>query len=281
VKKKSGTALNVSTFRHVAQHSEHNIPHGEKGPAGEDPRQLADRIADERLLSEAASLPAALGRPAAPSPSSQRRWIVGTGATLTGVTLIGGLALIVAGIVEMISSGFGGLGLAAVILGVVLVATHWGWVHVAEATATALEGHRERVVLEGRERWLLAIEPYARYEVSTDVNDDGAITIVRRCHRPVPSGEGRFTFVGEVEHAETHPAEEPAAAVAERAEALRRLAALDTDRERQRYEAVVSERHTERLRREQERRRTEVSRAESEALSERINANLRDPPLEE
>ncbi len=264
----------------MAQHSERNVPPGKAAASGGDPLELAGRIADERLLSEAASLPAEIVRPSAPTASSQRRWIVGTGATLTGVTLIGGLALIVAGIVEMISNGVGGLGLAAAIVGLVLVATHWGWVHVAEATATALEGHRERDLLADRHRWLEAIEPYTRYEVSTEVGEYGAITITRRRHEPRPAGEGRFTFVTEIEQAETHSADEPGAAVAERAEALRRQAALDTDHERRRYEAVVSERQTEHLRREQEERARDASRAESQALSEGINANLRDPPFE-
>ncbi len=264
----------------MAQHSERNLPPADAGAPGGDPLELANRIADERLLSEAASLPAEIVRPSAPIASSQRRWIVGTGATLTGVTLIGGLALVVAGIVEMISNGFGGLGLAAAIVGIVLIATHWGWVHVAEATATALEGHRERDALVDRQRWLEAIEPYTRYEVSTDVGESGVITIVRRRHAPMPSGEGRFTFATEIEHAETHSADEPGAAVAERAEALRQQAALDTDRERRRYEEVISERQTEHLRREQEQSAKDASRAESQALSERINANLRDPPFE-
>jgi hypothetical protein len=265
----------------VAQHSEHNLPSGEAAASGGDSLELAGLIADEHLFSEAAPLPAEIVRPPAPTASSQRRWIVGAGATLTGVTLIGGLALVVAGIVEMVSSGFGGLGLAAAIVGIVLIATHWGWVHVAEATATALEGHRDRAALQVRQHWLEAIEPYTRFEVSTEVGESGVITIVRRRHEPVPSGEGRFTFVTKTENAETHSADEPGANVAERAEALRRQAALDTERERRRYEAIVSARQTERLRSEQERRANDASRAESQALSERINANLRDPPFEE
>ena len=265
----------------MARDFEHKAPPGGDRIPGSKPEELLGRIADERLLSEAAALPAAIGRPAPMVQSSQRRWIVGVGATLTGATLIGGLALIVVGVVASISSGFGGLALAAIIAGVVLVATHWGWVHVAEATATALEGHQERAALERRDRWLEAIEPYTRYEVTTHVADDGTITIVRRRLCPLPSAEGRFTFVAEVEHSETHAAGEPGAVVAERAEALRRQAALDTERERRRYEEVAGRRQTERLRAEQERRLREDSRAESQALSERINANLRDPPLGE
>src|SRR5262249_51839140 len=153
----------------------------------------------------------ALGRPAPIVPSERRRWIVGVGATLTGVTLVGGIALIVAAVVGIFASGFGALEIAALLVGVLLVATHSGWVHVAEFTAGALEGRQQRAVLERSGRWLAGIEPYTRYEISTQVAEDGAITIVRTRHRPLPSGEGRFTFVAEVEHSEVHSPDEPGA----------------------------------------------------------------------
>ncbi|HEY3946962.1 MAG TPA: hypothetical protein VGL78_17200 [Solirubrobacteraceae bacterium] len=274
---------NVSTFRHVAHNFERKGPPGgtqrEEHVAGAGPQEFLGRIADEHLLSEHSALPGAVARPAPILPNPRRRWIVGVGATLTGVTLVGGIALIVAALVGIIASGFGALEIAALAIGIVLVATHWGWVHVAELTAMTLEGRQERAALERTGRWLAAIEPYTRYEVSTHVGEDGAITIARTRHRPVPSGEGRFKFVAEVEHSEVHSGDEPGAVVAERAEALRRQAELDTDRERQGWAAVAGERETEQLRREQEERLKEALRAESQALSERINENLRDPPL--
>jgi hypothetical protein len=269
----------------VAHEFDHKAPPGgtqrQQPTAASQREQLLGRIADEHLLSEHSALPAALVRPGPILPNQRRRWIVGVGATLTGVTLVGGIALIVAALVGIIASGFGALEIAALAIGIVLVATHWGWVHVAEFTAMTLEGRQERAELERTGRWLAAIEPYTRYEVSTRVGEDGAITIVRRRHRPMPSGEGRFTFVAEMEHSEVHSADEPGAVVAERAEALRRQAALDTERERQRWNGVVGELETEQMRREQEERLKEALRAESQALSERINENLRDPPLEE
>lgn len=246
-----------------------------------DPEALVGRIADERLLAEGMALPAELARPAPIMPGQHRRWIVGLGATLTGVTLLGGLALIVVGIVATISSGFGALAAAAVIAGVVLVATHWGWVHVAEATAAGLEGRRDRTMLDRQRRWLSEIEPYTHYEISTRVGEGGEITIVRTRLRPLPSGEGRFRFVADVEHSEVHSADQPGAVVAERAEALRRQAGLDTERERRRFREAVGELETDEIRRQQEQRLREALRAESQALSERINANLRDPPVSE
>jgi hypothetical protein len=154
-------------------------------------------------------------------------------------------------------------------------------VHVAEWTASGLEGRRERAALDRREQWLLAIEPYTRYEVSTSVGEDGSITIVRTRHEPMPSREGRFTFAPRVEQTEVHSPDEPSATVAERAEALRRQAALDTEAERERFEQEAGKREAEHLRSEAEARLRAELRAESQALSERINANLRDPPLVE
>jgi hypothetical protein len=84
-----------------------------------------------------------------------------------------------------------------------------------------------------------------------------------------------------VEHTEVHSAEEPGAVVAERAEAVRRQAALDTEAARQEFERAAGDVEAERLRSESEQRVREALRAESQALSERINANLRDPPLTE
>jgi hypothetical protein len=246
-----------------------------------DASPLLGRIADERLLAEDSKLPMAVGRPAPIVPSSSRRWIVGLGATLTGATLLGGIALLVLGAATWSGNGFGALAAAALAAGAVLIATHWGWVHVAEATATGLEGRRERLALEQRRGWLSAIEPYTRYEVTTRVGEDGSITIVRTRYEPVPSGQGKFAFVGEVERGEVHSPEEPGAAVTERAEALRRQAALDTEEARRRFEEAAGEQELEQLRSEQEQRLKAALRAESQALSERINANLREPPLAE
>lgn len=246
-----------------------------------DTDSLLGRVADERLLAEQRLLPAAVGRPAPVERSSARRWIVGVGATLTGATLLAGIALLIVGVVSLIGNGVGVLGVAALVVGAALVATHWGWVHVAEWTASGLEGRQDRQALARREQWLLAIQPYTRYEVSTSVGEDGSITIVRTRHRPVPAGADRFTFETEIEHTEVHSPEEPGAAVAERAEALRRQAALDTDAERRRFEDAAGEQQVERLRAEAEERVKAALRAESQALSERINANLREPPLTE
>jgi hypothetical protein len=248
-----------------------------------DPAELLGRTAAEELLTDNRGLlPQAIGRaPAAPPPSPARRRIVGIGATLTGVTLLGGIALAVAGGIDAISSGLGALAVVAIVLGVVLVSTHWGWVHVAELTATAIEGRRDSDVDRRRQQWLLTIEPYTRYEVTTDVDADGSLTISTVRHRPVPSAPGHFTFLREVASSERHPGDAPAALIAGRAEELRRRAALQTERERARYEAAASAHQRVLMGRADEEERLRARRAASEALAQQINANLKDPPLTE
>jgi hypothetical protein len=237
---------------------------------------------DERLLGEDLSkLPAAVGRPESLPASSARRRIVGLGAALTGVSLIGGLALIVLGLAELIAGGSTAVIIAAFVLGIVLVSTHWGWVHVAELTANTAEARRNASLLERRRAWLRTITPYQRWEIGTSTDPDGSIAITTVCYRPVPHDERTFTFTREEVAREVHSGDEPAAAVTERAELLRRRAAADTARERERYEAVHDAYQEALLASGDEQERMAAVRAASEALSERINANLRDPPLTE
>lgn len=242
--------------------------------------ELLGRSPDEQLLGGDAPLPAAVGRPAPLPVSGRRGAIVGTGAAMTGITLIGGIALFAFGAIEALANG-SVFALVLMLIGLVLAGTHWGWVHVAEITANSVQGRESRPVLEGNRHWLAAIEPYTRYEVSTRVDDDGSISIVRRRYRPVPSGAANFTFVVESESEELHSADEPAAAVTERAELLRREAARDTERERERYEIAAEAYNDALLHADDESERVAARRAASAALSERINANLRDPPLVE
>jgi hypothetical protein len=246
------------------------------------PADFLGREPDERLLTDdLAQLPESVGAPEAIPPSPMRRKLVGIGATMTGVTLVGGLALLVLGLVEAFSSGSAAVTVAAFVIGIVLVITHWGWVHVAELTANNLEARQNSSVAQRRRVWLAGIEPYPRWEVSTSTGEDGSITIETLRYRPVLRGERGFTFVRDVAGREVHSGEEPAATVAERAELLRREAAADTERERERY-AIASEAYeTALLASANEQERLAAVRAASEALSERINSNLRDPPLTE
>lgn len=248
-----------------------------------DPADLLGRTAAADLLSdEQRLLPEAVGDPPPmPPPSPARRRVVVGGATLTGLTLIGGIALIVVGAIDAFSSGFSGLAVVAVILGIVLVSTHWGWVHVAAFSADSIDSHRAREAEAVRERWLETIEPYTRYEVSTNVEDDGALTIATVRYRPVPVGDEKFTFQRDVLNPERHPDDEPAAGIAERAEQLRREAALQTERERARFEQAADAQQRVLFGQESDEEQRRARRAASEALSHQINTNLRDPPLTE
>jgi hypothetical protein len=247
---------------------------------------LADLVGlapDERLLGEESDqLPASVGEPESmPPPSRARRRLVAIGATLTGVTLILGVVLAAFGAIDGFASGFGATSIAALLLGIVLVSTHWGWVHVAELSANNLDARRNASIIERRSGWLGGLEPYARWEVSASTGEDGSIAIVTVRYRPVASRAGKFTFVREEVGRELHSGDEPAAAVAERAELLRRQAAVDTGREHERYEAAHEADEQARLANADEEQRVAAVRAASEALSEQINTNLRDPPLVE
>jgi hypothetical protein len=247
-----------------------------------DPAELLGRTAaPEMLTGEEPALPEAVGRPVPIPPSRSRDKLVAAGATMTGLTLVGGIALIVAAIVDAISSGFGALALIALVVGIVFVATHWGWVHMAEFSANRVDDRRNSQALAGRENWLAGIEPYTRYEVITQAENDGSLTIATVRYRPVAAGQNEFTFVREVLDPEHHSDEEPAALITERAEHLRRQAALMTERERSRFQVVADAYQEALMAGADEQERLKARRAASEALSRQINTNLRDPPLME
>lgn len=250
---------------------------------GRDPAELVGCTADRSLLAaEGSQLPDAVGRPESTIPATRVRGrLVGVGAALTAISLLLGIALMLLGVIEFVSGGAGVLDVGALAVGAALAGTHWGWVHVAEATADSIEQRRNRDVLDRRSAWLEAIEPYTRHEVTTSVGEDGAISIVRVAYRPARSGTDGFTFRSEVTHREVHSGDEPSAVVVERAELLRRQAAADTQRERQRFEAAAGAYESSRLASSEDQQAQAVHRAASEALSERINSHLRDPPLTE
>jgi hypothetical protein len=236
---------------------------------------------DERLLSEPPDrLPTAIGHPPSLPVSAVRGRIVGLGVTLTGVTLVGGIALAIYGLITVLGAG-GAVGIVALVLGLLLAGTHWGWVHVAEATALGVERRASAPAVDQRQQWLRAIAPFTRYEIITTAEADGSIAIERVRYRPTRSGEHTFVFEREVELNEIHGGEEPAAVISERAELLRRQAATDTDRERQRFQERADEFERVALATYDDQERAEVRAAESRALSDQINANLREPPLVE
>jgi hypothetical protein len=223
----------------------------------------------------------AVGRPEPIPRSAARRNVVGAGATLTGLTLVGGIGLAIFGAVELLFNGGGVPALIALVVGVVLAATHWGWVHVAEVSALRLERRNNAGVVQRRQAWLEAIAPFIHYEVSTTAGDDGSISIERVRYQPVRSGDRTFVFERTVERAETHPADEPAAVVTERAELMRQDAATDTERERAAFQRRADTLDLATMAEGDDRERSREQAATARALSEQINANLREPPVTE
>lgn len=246
-----------------------------------DPAELIGREPDERLLhQDLLALPDSVGRPAALVAPPARRLITGAGAALTAVSLLAGIVLIGLGGISGLGAGLSSEAIVELVAGLALVATHWGWVHVSEFVAGALEERCTRETRAERRDWLLGIEPYARFSVQSESAADGSITIITQRHRPVPTGEHSFTFSREVITSEHHHGAEAGAEVAERAELLRREAAAATARERTRFESARNAAALSSLAREDEEQRRAALRAESEALSEQINANLRNEPLD-
>ena len=243
--------------------------------------ELVGRHPDPNLLSDAERLPTAVGHPEMVPAWPGRRRVVATGAALTAISLVVGILLLIVGVISAISGGFGLGQVVELVAGAGLVVTHWGWVHVAEITANGVENRRASEVVDRRTQWLEAIEPYTRYQVATAVRDDGSIEIVRTRFRAIPLGERGFTFERELVATEVHSGEEPAAAVTERAETVRREAALETEREREAYRVAADAYESALLERHDHESQIAARRAASEALSERINSNLREPPLVE
>jgi hypothetical protein len=245
-------------------------------------RQLIGLVADDGLLSQdPGSLPVAVGRPRAIPSRASRGRIVGVGVTLTTITLLGGALLAIVGAAELLFADGGAAAIVALVLGLLLASTHWGWAHVAEVTAEGLDRRGNAGIIDERQEWLRGIAPFTRYEVATTAADDGSITIERVRHRPVRRSDHTFAFERSTELREVHSADEPAAVISERAELLRRQAAADTERERERFQVEADAFERAALADSDDRERLQVQAATSRALSEQINANLREPPLVE
>ncbi len=58
--------------------------------------------------------------------------LVAAGSLLTGITLVGGAAMALYGGLQVLLNGGGAIDAVLAVVGLVLAATHWGWVHVAE-----------------------------------------------------------------------------------------------------------------------------------------------------
>jgi hypothetical protein len=175
----------------------------------------------------------------------------------------------------------GAFGVVVAVIGILLVATHWGWVHVAEYLGVAIDERARRTQDARRQDWLAAIQPYPRFSVCTVVLDDASTRIERVLHRPVLTGHNTFTFVCETEAEKTYDADAPAHLIAGSVEEMRREARIETDRIRDLWDAASSAYAAALSTADDDRQRLAAQRAAAIALSEHINQSLREPPLVE
>ena len=236
--------------------------------------------ADPRLLHEdLLNLPAAEQRHEPAVASRKHDRLVAAGSLLTGATLIGGAAVALYGGAELLFNSGGALDVVLVIIGIVLVATHWGWVHVAEYVGLMIDERHRREADERARQWLAGIQPYPRFGVSTSVLADASTQVDRVLYRPVLTAEHTFTFTRETDAERTFEADAPAELIASTVETMRRQARLDTDRLRGLWEAASSAYVAALRSAHDDEQVLAARRAAATALSEHINASLLEPPV--
>ncbi len=235
---------------------------------------------DRRLLDEdLVNLPdGEQGQEPAISTHRHDRLVAG-GSLLTGVTLIGGAAMTLYGGWQFLFRGGGAFDAVLAVIGILLTATHWGWVHVAEYVGLTIDEHQQRATDARRRDRLAGILPYPRFSVSTSVLDDASTRVERVLHRPVLTAQHTFTFVREIDAEKTFDADTSAEVIATTVETMRRQARLETDRLRELWEAASSAYAAALLSAHDDQQQLAAQRAAATALSEHINASLLEPPL--
>jgi hypothetical protein len=198
---------------------------------------------------------------------------------LTGATLIGGVLLAIYGAAQLLLNDGGAFDLVLAVIGILLAATHWGWVHVAEYVGLTIDDREHRATDARRRAWLAGVEPYPRFGVSTSVLDDASIRIERVLYRPTLTAAHTYTFVRETDTEETYAAGTPAEVIATTVETMRRQARLETDELGELWEAASTAYAAALADGDDDRQRLAAERAAATALSEHINASLLEPPL--
>jgi hypothetical protein len=238
--------------------------------------------ADRRLLDEdLVNLPDAEQHREPVISTHQHDRLVAAGSIATGASLIGGAALLLYGGWQLLFGGGGAVGAVLALIGLLLVATHWGWVHVAEYIGLTIDERQQSAADQRRQEWLATIDPYPRFSVSTSVLDDASTRVQRVLHQPVLTPQHTFTFVREPDAEKTFDADASAEVIAAAVETMRRQARLETDRLRDLWEAASSAYAAALRGAEDDQQRLVAQRAAATALSEHINAALLEPPLVE
>ncbi len=238
--------------------------------------------ADQRLLEEdLVNLPDAEQHREPVLSRRRHDRLVVAGSVLTGSTLIGGAAMLLYAGWQLLFESGGAFDVVLAAVGILLIATHWGWVHVAEYVGLTIDEHQRHLSDERRREWLATVEPYPRFSISTSVRDDASTQVQRILHRPVLTTHQTFTFVSEVDTIETFDADTSAAEIATAVETGRRQARLETDRLRELWEAAATAYTAALLSAHDNEQQLAARRAAATALSEHINASLLKPPLVE
>ncbi len=238
--------------------------------------------ADRRLLNEDLfNLPTAEQHLEPAVSTEQHDRLVAAGSLATGVTLVGGAAILLYGAVQLLFNGGGAFEAVIAVIGLVLAGTHWGWVHVAEYVGLMIDERQQRATDERRRDWLATIQPYPRFSVSTSVLDDASTRVERVLHQPVLTAQHTFTFVRETDAEKTFDAHTSAEVIADTVETMRRHARLENDRLRELWEAASTAYAAALLSANDDEHELAARRAAATALSEHINASLLEPPLVE
>lgn len=238
--------------------------------------------ADRRLLDEdLANLPEVEQRHEPVVVTRKHDRLVAAGSLLTGTTLIVGGAMLLYGGGEALLGDGGAFDAVLAVIGLLLVATHWGWVHVAEYVGLTIDDRQRRAAEVGERDWLATIAPYPRFSVSTMVLSDASTRVQRFRHEPVLITPRTFSFIRQADAEQTFDPDAPAEVIANGVETMRREARLETDRLRGNWEAASSAYEASLLSADDDQQRLAAQRAAATALSEHINASLLEPPLVE
>ncbi len=238
--------------------------------------------ADRRLLDEDLfGLPDAEQHREPPISTQKHDRLAAAGSLMTGVTLIGGAAMVLYGGWQFLFNGGGAFDAVLAVIGVLLAGTHWGWVHIGEYIGLTLDEHQQRASDARQRDWLANIQPYPRFSVSTSVLDDASTRVERVLHQPVLTAKHTFTFVRETDAERTFGARASAAVIAATVETMRHQARLETDRLRELWEAASNAYTAALSSAHDDRQQVAAQRAAATALSEHINASLLEPPLVE
>lgn len=248
--------------------------------AGQDMVAFLGVEPDTRLLDEDLfNLPEAEQHQEPVVSTRRHERLVAAGSVLTGVTLIGGAAITLYGGWQLLFNGGGALDAVLAVIGLLLVGTHWGWVHVAEYVGLTIDERQQHATDARRREWLAGIEPYPRFSVSTSVLDDASTRIERVLHRPVLTAQHTFTFSRQTDAETTYDAHVQAEVIATTVETMRRDARLETDHLRELWEAASGAYAAALSSDHDDQQQLAAQRAAATALSDHINASLLEPPL--